>query len=166
MRKTRCTLTFHRSVVHKRYKNPGQAAHEIGWYQRMPWAAPKLVDADPAKGVLVIAYHPAASQLPDYRPIQALRELLEELEADGVHHRDVHPANIVAGPDGPLLIDWETATQQDAPSFDLYGPVISGVPIPTIHTALNSGYCMWWGSNHRLSIRNTWETHAALPSAP
>lgn len=98
VRKTRSTLVIGAEVVRKTFRDTATAAAEIGWYQRVPWACPELLDADPAKGVLVIAKHPVASRLPDYRPVAELLELLHHLELLGIHHRDIHTANIVAGP--------------------------------------------------------------------
>ncbi len=155
--KTRADLTIHGSTVTKRYRSPADALNEIGWYQTLPTGiCPNLIDADPTNGVLVIAYHHPANELQGYRPVKALAELLEELETRGVHHRDVHPGNIVDGPHGPLLIDWETAVSAAGLSYDLHGPAVTGIPIPSIHQALGTGYAMWWGSDHRMSIKNAW----------
>lgn len=148
----RATITIGRIETVKTYHDPQQAAHEIAWYQALPWACPKLVDADPDRGRLVIVTHRTP---PDYRDVNGLARLLRSLEGLSIHHRDVHPGNIVQGVDGPLLIDWETALLADAPSYDLYGPDISGVPVPDIHAALPN-YVMWWGSPHRHSIRERW----------
>ncbi|WP_324192170.1 phosphotransferase [Nocardia puris] len=152
--KRRATLVVHRDHTVKTYRHPSMAAAEIAWYQRAPWATPALIDADPETGRLVIATHPPAGD--SYRPVTELAELLDALAAEHIHHRDVHPGNILAGPAGPLLIDWETATHVVAPSYDLWGPDISGVPVPDIHTALRTPYVMWWASPHRASIRERW----------
>lgn len=148
----RATITVGRTETIKTYHQPELAAHEIAWYQAVPWACPRLIDADPDHGRLVIATHSTA---PGYRAVDGLARLLRSLEGLSIHHRDVHPGNIVAGPDGPLLIDWETAILADVPSYDLHGPEVSGVPVPDIHTAV-PGYVMWWGSPHRHSIRERW----------
>ncbi|MCH9732853.1 MAG: aminoglycoside phosphotransferase family protein [Actinomycetia bacterium] len=159
IRKVRATLTIHPDHVEKRFHNPDNAAHEHDWYQRIPWACPRLLDRpDPA--TLILARHPPAG--PGYRPAQALADLLHELERLGIAHRDVHPGNIVAGPQGPLLIDWETGLSTPGkPSYDIHGPEISGVPVPDIHRAIRSrnspnGYCMYWRSPHPASIQNQW----------
>lgn len=167
LRKARADLTITAQTVTKRYHSPARAANEIHWYRTLPFGCPQLIDADPDTGTLVIAYHPPAT----HRPTTELLDLLRELEALHVHHRDVHPGNIVAGPDGPLLIDWETAILADCPSYDLYGPAVSGLPVPDIHTALRSksspnGYVMWVGADHRMSIRNQWRADAPLSRAP
>lgn len=160
LRKTRSIIDIGPDVITKTYRDPIRARAEIGWYQQVPWACPRLIDADPDKGKLVMAAHPVARRLPGYRPVEQLAELLYTLETAGVHHRDVHPGNVVAGPAGPLLIDWETATMADAPSYDLYGPDASGLPLPAIHAAVRSGYAMWWASSHPASIKNAWRADA------
>lgn len=164
----RATVVVARDATTKTYFDPAAAAHEIAWYQALPeWAAPRLVDADPEVGRLVIATHPPADD--DYRPAEALAELLRALEVGHVHHRDVHPGNVVQGPDGPLLIDWETAVLAARPSYDLHGPEVSGVPVPEIHAALRSrnspdGYVMYWTSPHRHSIRERWGVDVPIPA--
>lgn len=148
--KTRATLIIGPETVTKQFRNPTDADTEISWYQQLPpGIAPQILHAE--DDVLVITKHPPAK--PERGP---LIQLLQRLQSLGIHHRDVHPGNIVQGPDGPLLIDWETAIHATAPSYDLHGPEVSGIPIPAIHQALGTGYCMWLHSSHRLSIRNQW----------
>lgn len=159
---TRAGLTLGRGVITKQYRDPADATAEIHWYQHLAGhrICPRLIDANPDTGTLVLATHPPAGR--DYRPVRQLADLLYELESLGIAHRDVHPGNILAGPRGPLLIDWETAIHAPgAPSYDLHGPDASGVAVPSIHQALRSrnsphGYIMWWASDHRRSIRNQW----------
>jgi streptomycin 6-kinase len=149
----RAVVTVNRCHTVKRYPDPASAAAEAAWYQRLPWAGPRLIDLDgPA---LVLETRPTACQLPQWQPAAALRELLEALHAQGVHHRDVHVKNIVQGEDGaPLLIDWETALERAAElSYDLHGPEASGVPVPEIHEGLTP---QWWGSQQKFSIRMRW----------
>lgn len=158
----RASITFGRGIVTKQYRDPADAVAEISWYQQLAGQriCPRLIDAHPDTGTLILAQHTPAGL--DYQPVRQLADLLFELEALGVAHRDVHPGNILAGPRGPLLIDWETAvTTPGVPSYDLYGPDASGVDVPSIHQAIRSrnsphGYCMWWASPHRWSIRNQW----------
>ncbi|MFC4124920.1 phosphotransferase [Nocardia rhizosphaerae] len=152
----RALITVDRSAVTKTYSDLAQARAEVDWYRRVPWATPELLDADLDRGVLVIARHRSAADHREDRPAGELAELLRRLEAAGVHHRDVHVGNVVLTGDGPRLIDWETATSADAPSYDLHGPEASGVPVPKIHTDLGTGYRMWWGAAHRMSIRSRW----------
>lgn len=167
--KSRAVITVGPDVTVKRYHQAGDAAREIRFYERFPWACPVLLDADLDAGRLIIATHPIADALtPDPPPITELAELLRALEAEHVHHRDVHPGNIALTDDGPRLIDWETAIisspNQRNPfrgsrlSYDLYGPIASGVSPPAIHRALPHRYEMWWGSDHPRSIKNQWRT--------
>ncbi len=97
----------------------------------------------------------AGTKLPEWRPVEALRELLGALHAEGIHHRDVHLKNVVRRSGRPLLIDWETAIFHPSEfSYDLWGPEKSGVPIPDIHRRMIPA---WWGSKLRMSIKNQWE---------
>jgi len=139
----------------KTYRRAADALAEIAWYQRVPWAAPRLLDADPATGRLVLQTLPVALDRPAWRPAAALAELLTALHRENIHHRDVHLRNLLIGPGGaPLLIDWETAIDQRARySYDLYGPEVSGVPVPAIHTGLTP---QWWASAAPMSIRRRW----------
>ncbi|MCC9712071.1 phosphotransferase [Streptomyces sp. MNU76] len=153
----RAAVTVGRSHTVKRYGSPAAAAAEACWYQRLPWAAPRLLDVDGA--ALVLQTRPTARALPWWQPAEALRELLQAVHAEGVHHRDVHVGNIVQAEDGaPLLIDWETALARPAPlSYDLHGPDASGVPVPAIHGGMTP---QWWGSPQKSSIRMRWRTDA------
>jgi hypothetical protein len=137
----------------KTYKIPSLAAAEAEWYRRVPWATPRLLDFDGLK--LTIETRHAGTAFPHWRPADALRELLSALHAEGIHHRDVHLRNVVKGKHGvPLLIDWETAIEQPAEySYDLWGPDVSRVPVPTIHARHIPA---WWGSTDRTSIMNQW----------
>lgn len=131
----------------KTYSDPDDCARELHWYTTVPWAAPDLVDHGPRH--LVMAAHPIASGLSDYRPVDELRDLLERLERRGISHRDVHTGNVVATDDGPRLIDWETAI--DIPGYDLGGPA-SDIPVPAIH----DGEAMWWNADHPQAIGTAW----------
>lgn len=148
----RAVVRVGRERTMKRYRSPAAAHAEAAWYQRVPWAAPRLLDVDGA--TLVLETLPVALRLPGWRPAAALRDLLLRLHAEGVHHRDVHVRNVVRGPSGPLLIDWEAAICQPSTlSYDLYGPDASGVPVPEIHA---QHIPQWWGSQQRMSIKSQW----------
>lgn len=138
----------------KTYIDQSLAAVEAEWYLRLPWACPRLLDLDGATLTIETCY--TGTAYPEWRPVVELRELLSAVHAEGVHHRDVHLKNVVKGPGGrPLLIDWETAIEYPAEfSYDLYGPDVSGVPIPEIHRRLIPA---WWGSREKMSIKNQWE---------
>lgn len=148
----RATVRIRRAAATKVFVDPADAAREADFYRRFPWACPRLLDHDGA--VLTIEALPTAPRLPQWRPVDALRDLLTELHAHGVHHRDVHLGNLVRGPHGPLLIDWETAIDHpSALSYDLHGPQASGVPVPIIHAGMHP---QWWASPQRMSIRSQW----------
>ena len=137
----------------KTYQDPALAEVEVGWYQRVPWACPRLLDFDGL--ALVIETCHAGTDLPDWRPVDELRKLLGALHTEGIHHRDVHLRNVVRRSGLPLLIDWETAIFHPSKfSYDLSGPEKSGVPVPVIHRRMIPA---WWGSRQRMSIKNQWE---------
>lgn len=147
------------SHVVKKYHDPALARHEIGWYGMVGGRfAPRLIFSDVVDGLLLIERGRAV-----YRPmVSELVSMLKSMELLGIHHRDVHPGNLVTI-DGHLrLIDWETAIcDAGAPSYDLYGPDVSGLPVPDIHAAIRSkrspnGYRMWFGCDHPASIRSMW----------
>lgn len=152
-------IVYTGKTVTKHFADPAAAGREQHWYQTVPWACPTLL-AYTDTSITVARCTPATRH-----DIDAIVELLKRLDLEDVHHRDVHPGNIVASLDGPKLIDWETATYHPAPSYDLYGPA-SGVPVPDIHAALTSGYHMWLMSPHPMSIARLWRLDAepALPS--
>ena len=152
-----------RAIVHvgpewtvKRYRTAEEADAEAYWFRRVPWAAPELVCQDGQD--LIMPTLPVAAQTPDWRPVEELRALLVRLQNEGVHHRDVHTKNVVMGKDGmPLLIDWETAVEHDAEfGYDLYGPEVSGVPIPPLHEKYGLS-SQWWGSPQNYAIGREWE---------
>ena len=137
----------------KTYKDSALASAEAGWYRRLPWATPRLLDFD-GLTLTIETRHPGIA-FPHWRPAGALADLLGALHHEGVHHRDVHLRNVVKGGHGvPLLIDWETAIDQPSRySYDLWGPDLSGIAVPEIHTRHIPA---WWGSTDRTSIMNQW----------
>lgn len=155
MQRARTSIVLHPHVCIKTYNEAEWSRAEIDWYRTVPWACPPLLWADPQAGTLVTPTLPLAANVPDYQPVDKLLDLLRRLEREGVHHRDVHPANIVIDQDGsPRLIDWETAVFEDTPwSYDLHGPDVSGVDIPEIHLECGP---QWVGSDDPFSIKNTW----------
>jgi len=152
-------IVYSGNRVTKHFADPTAATAERHWYATVPWACPTLLSYTDTS-ITVERCAPATS-----RDIDSIVELLQRLDREGVHHRDVHPGNLVVSTDGPKLIDWETAIYHPAPSYDLYGPA-SGVPVPDIHAALASGYRMWLMSPHPMSIARLWRLDAqpALPS--
>lgn len=86
-------------------------------------------------------------------PFMARRiyEQILELESRQIHHRDMHRNNLVIRPDGvPLFIDFEFAIRQDAISYDLYGPEISGVPPHRLHE--RPAWWQYWDARNPLSL--------------
>lgn len=139
----------------KRFSTVEGAAHELSFYQLMPWACPELVDYDDL--TLTMRTHEVATDLPDWRPVKAMRSLLMRVHAVGVHHRDVHVKNVLRGPDGPLLIDWECAVVMPTPlSYDLSGPGVSDVPVPPLHVKMEVQPA-WWFSTDVDSLHQRWE---------
>jgi tRNA A-37 threonylcarbamoyl transferase component Bud32 len=45
-----------------------------------------------------------------------LADLHERLHAIGICHHDLHPLNVIFGPDGPVVIDWESADEAGGPT--------------------------------------------------
>lgn len=150
----RATVRVGLTRTTKRHRSAAAAAAEAAWYERVPWAAPRLLAVDGPVLVLETCT-PQVRCGPAWRPVDQLRDLLLRLHTDGIHHRDVHVRNLVRAPDGrPLLIDWETAIHLPSDlSYDLHGPDASGVPAPEIHTNHTP---QWWGSQQRMSIRSQW----------
>jgi hypothetical protein len=159
----RATVRVRPDRTIKRHRTAAAAAAEAAWYERVPWAAPRLLDVT-GRILVVETCTPQVRCGPRWRPVAELHALLARLHAEGIHHRDVHVRNIVRGPDGgPLLIDWETAIHQpSAMSYDLYGPDASGVPVPEIHA---QHIPQWWGSPQRYSIRSQWRRDVPAQTA-
>ncbi|ASZ74092.1 serine/threonine kinase [Mycobacterium phage Squint] len=157
LHKTRATLYFFGDVVFKVYADPGVAKIEVDWYRQLPdGIPPMLMDADPDNGVLVMERLGTPAPRPADLTISALAEALEELERRHIHHRDIHPGNVVVDAHGkPRIVDWETAIHADAPSYDLHGPS-ELVPAPDIHKCLPTSYEMFWNSDHWASIKSLW----------
>lgn len=66
----------------------------------------------------------------------------------GICHRDTHIRNFVLKENRPLLIDPTLAIEcdRDRPCYDLVGPELSGVAIPTEHACQpnNNSFGVWW----------------------
>lgn len=141
-------------VVIKTYYDPPAAQWELSWYVSATRYTPPLIES--WRGRLVMARgEPVTEPAPD-----ELFAMLHDMQAEGIHHRDVWVGNLVTIGGELRLIDWETATHADTPSYDLYGPDVSGLPIPDIHAALRN-YRMWWDSDHPQSISSLWGVHVS-----
>ena len=146
-------------AVIKTYHNREQVSPEFEWYLEVGGTfAPRLLEADLRRGRLVIE-----RGLPVIRPrVEELAAMIGEMVDLGIHHRDVHPGNLVTVGGMLKLIDWETAIRDyRGVSYDFYGPEASGIEVPVIHAELRSkrspnGYSMYWMSDHPASIKNQW----------
>ena len=150
----RAVVELHDDRVVKTFADASYAEREWRWYARFPWATPRMVSRDGA--TVIVERLPLASELPDWRPVDQMKALLERLHASHVHHRDVHAKNVVRMPDGsPRLIDWETALIQRADySYDIHGPDLSGVDKPAEH----EGYSpQWWDAGTKFSLGRWWK---------
>lgn len=158
MQRARTTIVLHPHVCIKTYHQPEWARTEIDYYLAVPWACPPLLWYDLDTGTVITKTLPLAANTaaPEFHPVGKLVALLRRLAAEGIHHRDVHPANIVISDGGdPLLLDWETAVRQPGLSYDLYGPDVSGVEIPFVHQECGP---QWLFSDDPSSIKNQWST--------
>lgn len=150
--KNRAVVVVGAHTTTKIFTDPACCATELHYYQAAPWACPDLVDH--GNSHIVIPTYPTAAMLPDWRPAGELLDLLLRLQAEGIHHRDVHVKNVVKTPTGPKLIDWESAiTVPGFLSYDIYGPYESGLTPPEIHEELIPQH---WNSKEFSSIANVW----------
>jgi hypothetical protein len=130
--------------------------HFAASYRRLAEAgfAPQIIDSS---SVLVTPRHRTLSEWLKTQPsademaLMAHRiiELLRGVHALGACHRDVHVDNIVLTKDlTPLLIDphFMIESDPDKPCYDLFGPDVSGVPVPQAHV-MQGGVAaqgVWW----------------------
>lgn len=149
----RAVLHLGETYVIKRFSCEKECTREASWYYRIPWAIPELIAHSPLD--LVTRRYPVASKEPDWRDAPGLRALLERLARLHIHHRDVHLANVVRGPDGPLLIDWEYAVEHPSVRpYDLYGPDESDVPPPPDQ---KPQFHRWWKTDDHVGVSKNWE---------
>lgn len=153
-RHDRAVVELHDDRVIKTFATDKAAEREWRWYAQFPWATPKMVSRNGS--TVVLQRLPLASELPEWRPVDQMRTLLERLHRSHVHHRDVHALNVVRMPDGtPRLIDWETAFVQRCDySYDLHGPELSGIPKPVEHDGYSA---QWWGAGTKYSLGRWWK---------
>jgi serine/threonine protein kinase len=87
-----------------------------------PWLAMALVDG-PTLGQRVTADGPVIG--PELHDLATgLAEALAAVHAAGVLHRDVSPANVVLGADGPVLVDFGIARYDGATTLTAAGTVM------------------------------------------
>lgn len=145
----RAHVSIDGDVVRKRFSNSDYFYHEWAFYKECPWAAPELVNVDESALTLTVERGQPAGQ--EYAG--ALAALVLRLFRHGVHHRDLHPGNVVVTAAGVRLIDWETAIMEPGTSYDFCGPV--DIAVPYQHGGLLP---QWWDSNDPGSIKNVWST--------
>ena len=134
---------------HKKFTTPLAFEHEWSFHRDYPYATPRVVKLLPASLTIVTEVGEPAWN--DGWIVDEVAEILSRLAADHVHHRDVHPGNLIVTELGVKLIDWETAVRSAGAPYDIYGPV--DVPVPVQHGGLLP---QWWGSNDPGSIRSLW----------
>jgi len=87
-----------------------------------PWLATELVEG-PTLAQRVAADGPLPG--PEVHALATgLAEALSAVHAAGVLHRDLSPANVVLGPDGPVLVDFGIARFAEATTLTLTGTVV------------------------------------------
>jgi serine/threonine protein kinase len=87
-----------------------------------PWLATELVDG-PTLAQRVMADGPVHG--PDLHALATgLADALAAVHAAGVLHRDISPANVVLGADGPVLVDFGIARFAEATTLTLTGTVM------------------------------------------
>lgn len=100
----RYTANYHE--LNREYNRPPERV----WYeQRVIPMMPRLIRATPAKLVLEYAGEPL-NPLDRYPNLDVWAEnVLRHLRAAGVHHRDIHPGNVLHLDGRYALIDWTWA---------------------------------------------------------
>ena len=142
-------VTVDDGLVAKRFTDPVAYEHEVSFHRDYQWATPPVVKLLPEK-LTVVAERGSPVEHPN-GVVDDLAWLIVKLAKSNVHHRDIHPGNIVVCDGSVRLIDWETATHHPGISYDLFGPI--DVPVPVQHGGLLP---QWWMSNDHGSIYNRW----------
>jgi len=156
-------VEFTDSLIVKTYLPEGADRFhaEVAAYTAVPWAAPRLLDADESQLRLVIERHIPILYLPKEETAQLrqpLWELVTSLHGAGWWHRDICLVNVVVDHGQPLLIDFENATPAVGPvAYDLFGAVRAGVTSAwghpySVHWFNDCGQCperYWRDIGHR-----------------
>lgn len=87
--------------------------HDLGWEQGEPWLVMDLVQGESLAARLKREGPLPAAEVA--RLGARLARALAHVHAAGALHRDVKPANVILGPDGPVLVDFGLA-RSGAPS--------------------------------------------------
>jgi serine/threonine protein kinase len=107
-----------RSIDHPRV----QAVLDADAAAERPWLATELV-VGPTLAQRVLADGPLPG--PELHALaRGLAEALVAVHAAGLVHRDVSPANVVLGPDGPVLVDFGIARGPTATTLTEAGTVV------------------------------------------
>ena len=107
----------------RRVRHPGvQAVLDADPGASRPWLATELVEG-PTLAQRVATQGPVTG--PELHALATgLAEALAAVHAAGVVHRDVSPANVVLGADGPVLVDFGIARFAEATTLTLTGAVV------------------------------------------
>ncbi|MFD2796291.1 protein kinase [Promicromonospora vindobonensis] len=92
----------------------------------LPWLATEYVPG-PTLAQALAAQGPL-SEADVLRLVAGVAEALHEMHRVGLVHRDVKPANVILGPDGPRLIDLGVVATVDATRLTLTGQPV-GTPV-------------------------------------
>lgn len=143
--------------VKKIFSCESSLRNELYFYNLFPTFSPEVFEVKPR--VLIMERLLTVSDFgKDGISRESVYEMLLNISEAGVHHRDAHILNIaIDKTNNPKLLDWETAIEYKSPfSYDLFGPDISGVPIPPIYQEY--GFLPeWWGAGLDFSLGKWFE---------
>jgi serine/threonine protein kinase len=115
-------ITAAKRVRHPRVQAVLASSLEVEPDAEHPWLATELVEG-PTLAQRVAADGPVRG--PELHALATgLAEALAAVHAAGVVHRDVSPANVVLGADGPVLVDFGIARFAEATTLTLTGTVV------------------------------------------
>lgn len=143
-----CDIAVTGDTITKTHPTRERAEREATWLlgASATGFAPPDVHYDGGRTISMARLEPLTNVERSAALAAELAELLARLHNVGVAHRDVHVGNVVVGPDGPRLIDWEFACEAPGQrSYDLHGPR-SSVDVPAEHLAHGIPDGVWWAS--------------------